>query len=423
MSLVQDHTFYIERITSVNPLDGALLMENEVEVTRDPYRWVILALAWLAYFEFGLLLSSVPPLATAITVDLSLTFSQMGLVLGSVILMYVPFAIPTGVLIDRVGQRTTIAAGLILISSSAVLRSFAINFETLFLTVLIFGMGGPTISVGLAKVVASTFSGRERGLASGIYMSGAAIGSGTALALTNAIIMPIVGTWRNTFTFYGILGFLTVAAWILLVKQPPPSSEDIMEIPSLGTMLRGLIGFKNVWLVAIIGSSGFLIFYGFGNWLPTMLETKGFTPVDAGLLASLPTWIGLIATIIIPGLTKAGSRRPVIIGILLFQGISIVVVELTTGVFLIASLAIYGLISGAMMPILLVVLMDLPDIGAEYTGVASGIYFSTGAACGFIGPPIVGYLTDMTGTFLPAVILLALVMEAMIALTLVLKEK
>jgi len=74
------------------------------------------------------------------------------------------------------------------------------------------------------------------------------------------------------------------------------------------------------------------------------------------------------------------------------------------------------------MPVLLVVLMDLPDIGAEYTGVASGIYFSIGAICGFIGPPIVGYLTDLTGTFMLAVILLALVMEAMIVMALLLKE-
>ncbi|MHA2140155.1 MAG: MFS transporter [Candidatus Thorarchaeota archaeon] len=390
--------------------------------SNDPYRWVILALAWLVYFSFGLILSSIPPLATTINSDLSLTLSQMGVVLGSVILMYIPLAIPTGVLIDRIGQRKMITAGLILISLSAVLRSFAINFETLFLTVLIFGFGGPTISVGLAKVVASTFIDRERGLASGIYMTGAIIGSAMALALTNAIIVPLVGTWRNAFSFYGLLGFLIAVAWVLFAKAPKSIIEERQELPPLSKMVRNLLGLKNVWLVAIIGSSGFLVFYGFGNWLPALLESKGYSVIDAGLIASFPTWIGLITSAIIPGLTKTGSRRPVIISILLIQGISIVLVGVTAGPFLLASLAVYGLISGAMMPVLLVVLMDLPNIGAEYTGVASGIYFSIGAFCGFIGPSIVGYLTDLTGTFLPAIILLALVMEAMIALTLLLKE-
>ncbi|MFX1416650.1 MAG: MFS transporter, partial [Promethearchaeota archaeon] len=69
-----------------------------------------------------------------------------------------------------------------------------------------------------------------------------------------------------------------------------------------------------------------------------------------------------------------------------------------------------------------VVLMDLKDVGAEYTGIASGVFFSIGAFCGFLGPIIVGLLTDLTGSFIPAIFTLALIVEAMIALTLVLKE-
>ena len=397
-------------------------MENENSVSKDPYRWVILGLAWLVYFAFGLILSSIPPLATTIASDLSLTFSQMGAILGSVILMYVPFAIPTGVIIDRIGHRTMITAGLVLISSSAILRLFATDFESLFLTVLIFGMGGPTISVGLPKVVASAFHGRERGLASGIYMTGFIVGSTIALALTNAVIIPLVGTWRNVFSLYGIVALLIAGAWILLAKQPTPNGIENNVIPTVDKILRKLLRSKSVWLVATIGTSGFLIYYGFGNWLPALLEVKGFSTVEAGIMASFPTLIGLLGSVFIPGLAKAGSRRPIVIAILFSQGVSIIVTAVADGLLLWAALAIYGIFSGAMMPVLLVILMDLPDIGAEYTGIASGVYFSIGAVCGFIGPPIVGYLTDLTGTFLPAIVLLALVMEAMISLVLVLKE-
>ena len=99
-----------------------------------------------------------------------------------------------------------------------------------------------------------------------------------------------------------------------------------------------------------------------------------------------------------------------------------VIAGLAYGPLLIASLVVYGVTSGASMPLLLVALMDLRDVGAEYTGIASGIFFSIGAFCGFLGPIIVGYLTDLTGSFIPAIVALALVVEAMIALTLVLKE-
>ncbi|MHA1966044.1 MAG: MFS transporter, partial [Candidatus Thorarchaeota archaeon] len=173
---------------------------------------------------------------------------------------------------------------------------------------------------------------------------------------------------------------------------------------------------------AIIGSSSFLVFYGFGNWLPTLLEEKGIDPVGAGILASIPTWLGLIGSGIIPGVAVAGKRKPIIIALLLIEGVSIYIVGITSGSFLLASLVIYGIVSGAVMPLMIVVMMDLPNVGAEYTGIASGLFFSIGASMGFIGPILVGYLTDLTGSFLPALILLAIVVEAMIVLTFFLKE-
>ncbi|MHA2118034.1 MAG: MFS transporter [Candidatus Thorarchaeota archaeon] len=398
-------------------------MESEVSNIKDPYRWIILALAWLVYFAFGLILTSIPPMVNIIASDLSLTYSQMGVILGSVILMYIPLAVPIGVFIDRIGQKKMIAAGLLFISSSAALRAVVFNFETLFLVVFLFGFGGPTISVGLAKVVASSFEGRERGLASGIYMTGAIIGSATALAITNALILPLVGTWRNVFAVYGAIGILIALGWILLAREPNSSSESSDPSLSLRDIARTLLGHKHVWLTAIIGSSSFLTFYGFGNWLPTLLEVKGMNPVDAGLLASLPSWLGLIGSVMMPGLASPGSRKPVIVAILLILGISIITTGLSFGTPLLASLVTYGILSGALMPLMLVVMMDLPEVGAEYTGVASGLFFSIGASMGFLGPIVVGTLTDLTGSFMPAVILLAAFVEVMIALALVLKEK
>lgn len=397
-------------------------MESDTLVPAGWYRWIILVLTWLVYFSFGLILTSIPPLVTPIADDLSLTFSQVGVILGSVIVMYVPLAIPIGVSIDRIGQKRMITAGVLFISMSAVLRAFAFNFETLFLTVFLFGFGGPTISTGLAKVVASFFEGRERGLASGVYMTGAIIGSSTALAVTNSLVLPLVGTWRNVFVFYGVTGILIAAVWVLLAREPKESEDYGQSTLSLREMTGTLLGHRQVWIVAIIGSSSFLVFYGFTNWLPALLEMRGLSPTEAGLLSSLPGWVGLVGSAIIPGLAKAGSRRPIVIITLLIQGISMMLAGLTNGTSLLASLVAYGVTSGASMPLLLVVLMDLPDVGAEYTGVASGVFFSIGAFCGFIGPIIVGYLTDITSSFILAVTALTLIVEAVIVLTVFLKE-
>ena len=315
-----------------------------------------------------------------------------------------------------------IAAGALLTSVSAVLRAFAFSFETLFLTVFLFGFGGPTISVGLAKVIASFFEGRERGIASGIYMTGSIVGSGVSLAITNSVILPLVGTWRNVFVAYGIIGFLTMVVWILLVTVPERTNEASGIIQPLRETTRKLLGHRQVWMVCIVGSSSFLVFYGFTNWLPTLLELKGLSSADAGLLSSLPSWVGLLGSSAIPGLAVVGSRKPVVVIVLLLEGISMAVAGLASGPVLTLALIAYGVTSGASMPLLLVVLMDLQDVGADYTGVASGIFFSIGAFCGFLGPAVVGYLTDLTGSFFPAIFTLTLAVEAMIPLTLTLKE-
>ena len=398
-------------------------MMTEAHRTQpSTYRWVILTLVWLVYFAFGLILSSIPPLVNVIAADLSLTYSEMGVVLGSVILMYVPLSIPVGISIDRLGQKRMITVGLLLISSSALLRSLVFDFQSLLFIVLLFGFGGPTVSVGLAKVVASAFEGRERGLASGLYMTGAAVGSASALALTNSFVLPFVGTWRNVFSFYGIIGFLIALGWILFAKEQPvdPTSRQ-KEAPLMNT-LRSLLSNRNVWMVAIIGSASFLVFYGFGNWLPTLLEEKGMDPVAAGLWASLPVWLGLLGSAVIPGIASAGSRRPIIVSLLLVEGACVYLSSLANGITLLVALALYGIVSGAHLPLLLVVMMDLPAVGAKYTGIASGLFFSIGEIMGFGGPILVGVVRDLTSSFVPALFLLGLIVEFMIVLTVFLKE-
>jgi cyanate permease len=399
------------------------MMTDTHRTRASRYRWVILALLWLVYFAFGLILSSIPPLVNVISADLSLTYSEMGIILGSVIVMYIPLSVPVGVGIDSVGQKRMITLGLFLISASEILRFAVFNFTTLFFVVLLFGIGGPTVSVGLAKMVASTFGGRERGLASGIYMTGAAVGSASALALTNSLVLPLVGTWRNVFSFYGLIGLGIMCAWILLARESERSSVQSNGGIQFREELSSLLSDRDVWLVALIGSTTFLVFYGFGNWLPTILEAKGMSPIDAGVLASVPTWVGLIGSAIIPGIGLAGSRRPIIIASLLIEGISMYIVGISCCLTLLMVLVIYGIVSGAMMPLMLVVMMDLPSVGAEKTGIASGLFFSIGECAGFLGPIAVGYLADLTSSFLPPLLLLSIVVEVMILLAFILKEK
>jgi len=398
-------------------------VQNETRVPVDSgYRWVMLALVWLGYFAFGMIASCVPPLVTPIAQDLSLTYSQIGSILGAVILIYIPLSIPVGVLIDRAGMRKAIVAAIALIPLSALLQSFATSFQTLFLAICMVGIGGPFLSVGTPKIVASWFSGKQRGLASGLYMTGSFIGTSTATAVTNPIVMPLAGSWRDALRFYALFGFIVAFIWLLLAKEAPQTQMRGTATPlkeTLGKLLRE----KRVWIIIIIAFLAvFFNVYGFTRWLPKLLELKGMNPAEAGFYASLPGWSGLVGNIIVPSLAKAGSRKPIVFVTILIQGICIYFSATTTGLPFTASLVFYGIGFGAAAPLLIVILMDLPQVGAKHIGAASGLLFSIGGIGGFTGPLIVGLLTESTGTILTGMIALAAVVEAMLIPTLLIKE-
>ncbi|MCP4625458.1 MAG: hypothetical protein GY850_18360 [bacterium] len=74
----------------------------------NPYRWLMLALLGLLYTCFGIVARSIFPLATPILADLELSYSQMGLILGSWQMTYIVAALVAGTILDRWGVRKSI---------------------------------------------------------------------------------------------------------------------------------------------------------------------------------------------------------------------------------------------------------------------------------------------------------------------------
>jgi sugar phosphate permease len=390
----------------------------------SPYRWVILLLVWIGYFGFGLISSSLPVLISIIAIDLGLTATQMGMILGVWILLYVPIAIPIGLLIDQIRVKKVIFLGLVFVAVSGVLRGFAVNFSSMVFFAAIFGMGGPMVSIGMSKTIAVWFRGEERGFALGILLAGFFVGSGTVLALTNTLFLPFFGTWRTTLTVYGLVGFVAALFWILFSREGPLSiREDTLYI-TLKEGLSTLLKENYVWVVGLIAFLLFAAGYAFTSWLPTLLQVKGMTPALAGILASVPNWAGILGSVTIPRFGKSGLRRKMLFVLFLIQGIWVFLVVLVDGLIpLTAVLVLYGLCSAAIPPITIVLLMNLPNIGAKNTGAASGVFFSFGAVGGFIGPLIVGYLTDLLGTLYFGFLCVTLILELTLIFIVILREK
>ena len=386
------------------------------------YRWVMLALSWLLYFAFGLIHTALSVLITPVMDSLHLTYIQMGVILGSWQLVYIFFAQPAGVLIDHLGSYKSLFLGAAIVALSAALRGMAVNFESLLVFVALFGLGGPMISIGLPKLASAWFTGKERGVATGVFTTGNSIGSIVALSLTHSIVLPLVGTWQGVFYAYSLIGLMITLLWLVVGRRSQHTTALGTTSRPRGetrpwTGMRQLFRSRNIWLIVIIGITSFLAGHGVPNWLPTILELKGMTGGEAGVAVSFLHVSGIAGSLLIPRLPYTlGSKKRAIALTLFTLGIAILMLGVASSPLIWLAMIVAGATMRGLLPLLMVTLMDLPEVDSTQMGVIGGLYFSIGEIGGFGGPFVMGLLMDVTGSFVAGIIFIAAVTEAAIIL-------
>lgn len=365
----------------------------------------MLALIWFLYASLGLVMGSLAPLVTPIVEDLNISFSQMGLILGSWQFVYIMASIGAGNLIDRWGERKSLLVGALIIGLSASLRYFSQGFWTMLPVVALLGVGGPMMSVGGPKVISLWFEGKRRATVLGIFMTGSSIGIYLGFALTNSVVMPLFNySWRITFLSYGILAFVAGLLWWFMAKEVKP--EATAERMDVIRVLSQIIRIRNVQLVLIMGLLSFATIHGLMNWLPKILETGGMSPSLAGFAASAYIITGIPSILIFPHVIPLHFRGRSLALSALGSAIALCGVIFMSGVLQFIALVVLGVVGSAFGPILLLVLMDSSGIPTNYLGTANGVFFCVAEIGGFLAPLVVGALFDMTEGFLAGVLLL-----------------
>ena len=356
-------------------------------------RWLLLFGVWLLYGSFGLIAASLAPIATLVINDLNMTHSEMGLAMGAWQLTHIAAAVPAGMLLDKIGTRPALALGGLLVGLSALARGYAIDAQSLVLAVMLFGLGGPIISAGAPKVVVANFEGSSRGLAMGIYMTGPAIGSIISLTLTNSVLLPLLEhSWRNVLMLWGGVAMAASVVWHILAT---PHLGDEEQTGAGGSQLRvigNLLSRPTVLIVLGMSVCVFLFNHGLNNWLPEILKSHGMSAVNAGYWAAIPTLIGITGSLIIPRLATPERRFHILIALALASLVASLMLRSSTGDILTVGLLLQGVAKSSLMTVLILTLVELPEIGERYAGVASGIFFSAAEVGGVLGPLLLGIL-------------------------------
>jgi cyanate permease len=395
---------------------------NECPHDQTSYRWVILVLLWLLYVAFGLAMRSVAPLVTPILRDLDLSYTQMGIILGSWQLTYIPVSIIAGTIVDRWGARKSLFAGTLAVGISLALRSLPRDFGGMLGAVGLLGVGGPLVSIGCPKTISMWFQGKSRGTAIGVYLSGPWVGGVIALTLTNRFLMPVTRySWRSVFLLYGLFACLVALLWWFFGRD----HRNTLASKDTGTfkVFYKLIKVRNIVIVITLGLLAFAISHGFTNWLPKILEASGLPPENAGITASLPLIAGIPALLFIPRLVPARWRGRYLASAAFLVLVSVTLCINASGTIQLVALVFFGLLTAPFVPILTLILMDAPEVGSAYMGAAGGLFFCIGEIGGVMGPLMMGAVVDLTGSFLAGTLFFGLLCVAIIGLTLLLKTQ
>ncbi|MBP1742702.1 MAG: major facilitator superfamily 1, partial [Deltaproteobacteria bacterium] len=373
--------------------------ESAGDPQSSPYRWVMLAMLWLLYAFYGLVYRSISPLVTPLLADLDMSYSQMGFVLGSWQLTYIGVSTVAGFFIDRWGIRWSLFLGTLIIALSVGLRYFATGFVPFLAMVALFGVGGPMISIGCPKTIALWFQGRDRGTAVGIFSTGPFFGGALALIATNRAIMPLTDySWRLTFALYGVMTLFVACLWWFLARDLKTSEAS--ERSGMKDVLATLLKIRNIRIVLVCGLLTFAIIHGLTNWLPRILEDQGFSPTLAGYASSVPLLAGIPSLLILPRFIPPDRRGLGLAVLAVLSASSVWLVLCLTGLLMYVGLILYGIAACTLVPLLILILMETPEVGTKHMGSAGGLFFCVSEIGGFMGPFLLGALVDWTGGFL-----------------------
>ncbi len=291
----------------------------------------------------------------------------------------------------KFGMEWTLFYSLILLCVGIIMRSVG---ETILLV-------GGTMLIGIAiafgnVLIPSYFKWKfpmHIGLLTAVYSVSMNISSGLAAGFS----YPIAANagWQIALGFTVILGIITLIFWLPFLRE----KKIALHMPTSQTKKTQMWKSPLAWAVAgAMGLQSFL-FYSSSAWLPEIFISQGLDATTAGWMVSVMQFAQIPITFIIPIIAgKLVSQRPIVIFFTVCYLISF------TGIFMEwTSLSILWMIflgfgGGASFGLSLM-LFSLRTETAYDAAELSGFAQSVGYFVAAVGPVLLGYVHDLTGSW------------------------
>jgi sugar phosphate permease len=181
----------------------------------------IVSLIWFIQTSCAALFFALPAVLPFIKQEFILSQRQVGLLVSALNLGNVLFLMPSGYVIDSLGEKRILAGGLSAMAVLGVLTFGVHSFGILLLCFLGIGIAFSTTAPGTNKAVMNWVPVSWRATIMGLKQMGATVGGVLA-----AMAVPLIPFWGWRSLYGAIAVWIAISVWLLIKIYYEPDSRD-----------------------------------------------------------------------------------------------------------------------------------------------------------------------------------------------------
>ena len=330
------------------------------------------------------------------------------------------FAFGAGRLIDRRGSRVVLtvvagALGVVVLAMSQVTTAVAL---LIFIT-LTRGLGQTALSIVSLAMVGKWFQ-RRLTWAMGVYSVAMSVGFMIAFPIIGSVVLA--RGWRFAWAAIGIAlaAGLAPLAWLLVRSTPESVGEEIdgvsdtMGSPAahMNSTFAEALRTPAFWIFALASALYGLVASGVGLFNESILAERGFKPEIYHQALAITAITGLGGNVIAGAWAERGSLRPVLVVAMLILTIALAALpHVSTSVHVVAQAIAMGVAGGFVM----VVFFSFwgRTYGHAHLGRIQGAAQVMTVVASAIGPLLLAWCVDATGSYATAFYALAIAVLAL----------
>jgi sugar phosphate permease len=356
--------------------------------------------------------------------ELPLSGSAKGLAGGIFFVGYMLLQIPAAILAAKWSARKTVLALMVLWGLAAMACGLVHTEGQLYVARFVLGVFEGGVWPAVLILLASWFPMKERARANALWMA--------CLPVSSIVMAPISGwmldhmSWRTVFVAQGIPPLIWAIVWWFAVADHPaqarwvsPAERDHVESAlradqaAMPTTARSsyVDTLRNRQVQLLVAVYFFIVtgFYGVTLWLPSVIKTitNDGSATEVGLLTAIPYVCALVAMLVNAARSdRTGDRRAAVVVPAIAGALALLAGTMVhSGVWQMVLLCVVA--SGVYAPYGPFWAIPAQVLRFEVIAVAMGLINAIGNLGGFVGPYLVGWLNDGTGSTSAGFIMLA----------------